>query len=77
MLGKLLLVAPAKGEDPRVNEKAAREVLSLKAYVLRAMRYLFSVERNRKASAGGGAGKEGGRGALRTDGVCVGFRACA
>ncbi len=43
--------------DPRSNEKAAREVLSLKAYVFRALRYIFSVERNRKARGpcGGGA----------------------
>ncbi|GIM13803.1 hypothetical protein Vretimale_16861, partial [Volvox reticuliferus] len=48
LLGKLLMVQPAKGEDSRANDKVSREVLSLKAYVFRALRYLFSVERNRK-----------------------------
>ncbi|KXZ43056.1 hypothetical protein GPECTOR_105g110 [Gonium pectorale] len=48
LLGKLLLAQPARGEDGRPSEKSSREVLSLKAYVFRALRYLFSVERNRK-----------------------------
>lgn len=56
-LSPLLLPHPP---DPRANEKAGREVLSLKAYVFRALRYLFSVERNRKVRCWGEARGCGG-----------------
>ncbi len=52
------LPSPLHPADPRTNEKAGREVLSLKAYVFRALRYLFSVERNRKVR-GVGLGRVG------------------
>ncbi|GLC33389.1 Serine/threonine-protein kinase Nek10 [Pleodorina starrii] len=53
LLGKLLMVQapPQKPEAPggtQPEPNPSREVLSLKAYVFRALRYLFSVERNRK-----------------------------
>ncbi|KAF5840663.1 hypothetical protein DUNSADRAFT_15906 [Dunaliella salina] len=48
LLGKLLLVQPAPTQDAKSAERAAREVDSLRAYAFRALRFLFSMERNRK-----------------------------
>ncbi|GAX79138.1 hypothetical protein CEUSTIGMA_g6578.t1 [Chlamydomonas eustigma] len=48
LLGKLLLAHPATSSDKVEQEQSIAEVTSLKTYVFRALRYLFSMERNRK-----------------------------
>eukprot|EP00195_Chlamydomonas_chlamydogama_P014873 CAMPEP_0202909088 /NCGR_PEP_ID=MMETSP1392-20130828/48237_1 /ASSEMBLY_ACC=CAM_ASM_000868 /TAXON_ID=225041 /ORGANISM="Chlamydomonas chlamydogama, Strain SAG 11-48b" /LENGTH=1008 /DNA_ID=CAMNT_0049598709 /DNA_START=59 /DNA_END=3081 /DNA_ORIENTATION=- len=48
VLGKLLLAQPEPSSDPQEAERSSREVASLKTYVFRALRYIFSMERNRK-----------------------------
>ncbi|KAG1662637.1 hypothetical protein FOA52_009622 [Chlamydomonas sp. UWO 241] len=48
LLGKLLIAESAPQASEQDKERAEREVSSLKTYVFRALRYLFSMERNRK-----------------------------
>eukprot|EP00798_Chlamydomonas_sp_ICE-L_P017617 gene17617-23951_t len=48
IIGKLLLAQPRPSDNEKDADLAAREMMSLKAYVFRALRYFFSTERNRK-----------------------------
>uniref|UniRef100_A0A7R9V241 non-specific serine/threonine protein kinase n=1 Tax=Chlamydomonas euryale TaxID=1486919 RepID=A0A7R9V241_9CHLO len=50
LVGKLLMAEPPPTAEGNAAdaEKAAREVASLKTYAFRTLRYLFSMERNRK-----------------------------